>query len=174
MSTLFVDTINEKTSGNGIYIPGHVIQVVQGESTAVTSFTNSTSWTDLGVSASITPTSTSSKILVIVDVKMGNLEAGLNFSCRLLRGSTAIGGGVQSANRQAFSHNEMSIVGTQYQMRPQNLTFLDSPSTTSATTYKVQTIMNATGGTVYLNRSHNNSSAQANTRSTITLMEIGG
>ena len=30
MSTLFVDTINEKTSGNGIQIPGHVVQVVQG------------------------------------------------------------------------------------------------------------------------------------------------
>ena len=29
MSTLFVDTINEKTSGNGIEIPGHVIQVVR-------------------------------------------------------------------------------------------------------------------------------------------------
>ena len=28
MSTLFVDTINEKTSGNGIAIPGHVVQVI--------------------------------------------------------------------------------------------------------------------------------------------------
>ena len=64
MSTLFVDTINEKTSGNGIYIPGHVVQVkhaIYGTQTDI----SSGGYIDSGVTATITPHSTSFKILVI-------------------------------------------------------------------------------------------------------------
>ena len=49
MSTLFVDTINEKTSGNGVEIPGHVIQVVQGIKTGYVN-TTSSSYVDVGLS----------------------------------------------------------------------------------------------------------------------------
>ena len=171
MSTLYVDTINEKTSGNGIYIPGHVVQVVQGESTALTTF-QTASWADTGISATITPKLSNSKVLVIVNSNFGTEQGGRNFSSRLLRGTTAIGGGTDSTNRQAFAHTEMSVIGYQYSILPHNITFFDSPATTSATTYKTQIIQNATGYTTYLNRTHDNSSAQANTRSTITLIEI--
>ena len=63
MSILKVDTINEKTSGNGVAIPGHVIQVVQGtlgsrQSAASSSFTNS------NLTVAITPKFSTSKILV--------------------------------------------------------------------------------------------------------------
>ena len=61
MSTLFVDTINEKTNGNGVQIPGHVLQVVEGTRTDGTN-TNSASYVDAGLSAAITPKSTSSKV----------------------------------------------------------------------------------------------------------------
>ena len=65
MSTLFVDTINEKTSGNGIYIPGHVVQFKKTAYITSTQNTVSTSWADItGASLSITPKSTSSIILI--------------------------------------------------------------------------------------------------------------
>lgn len=67
MSTLFVDTINEKTSGNGIQIPGHVVQVV--EATTATSYSNITSTSFVEVSTdlrcTITPKFANSKLLVM-------------------------------------------------------------------------------------------------------------
>lgn len=153
---------------------GTVLQVVQGELTSVPSFSSVSGWTDTGLSATITPKSTTSKILVHVVQQMGNEEAGVNFSSRLLRGSTAVGNGIQTTNRNAFAHSEMAITGTQYTLRPHTTCFLDSPSTTSAITYKTQVIQNTTGHTTYINRPHNYSSQQANTRSTITLTEIAG
>ena len=67
MSKIFVDDIVEKTSGNGVQIPGHVVQIVQGEySTQILS--SSSTYTATGVAATITPSSTSSKILVCVQI----------------------------------------------------------------------------------------------------------
>jgi hypothetical protein len=79
-SEIKVDTISEKTSANGVSIDGlkikdvtsgsvmskPVLQVVTGTTTTDTGAITSTSFTDTGLSASITPSSTSSKILVIV------------------------------------------------------------------------------------------------------------
>ena len=69
MSTLFVDTINEKTSGNGVQIPGHVIQVVNHSYTTNTSTTGG--YVDAGSSSfTITPTSATNKILIIADTSL--------------------------------------------------------------------------------------------------------
>ena len=152
---------------------GTVLQVVQGETTALTTF-QTVSWTDTGLSATIIPKFSNSKILVNVIINWGMAELGRNFSSRLLRDSTPVGNGTGSANRQAFGHTEMSVVGFQYLIIPHTVNFLDSPATTSAITYKTQVIQNATGANIYLNRSHDNTAAQANTRSTITLTEIAG
>ena len=54
MSTLKVDSLVEKTSGNGVHIAGHVVQVVEGEYNTQTDIT-SQSYTDSGLSATITP-----------------------------------------------------------------------------------------------------------------------
>ena len=64
MSTLKVDTITEKTSGNGVQIAGHVIQVVSTTSTTSTTMTAINTWTNIEPTVTITPTSTSSKILI--------------------------------------------------------------------------------------------------------------
>jgi len=63
----------------------------------------------------------------------------------------------------------------QYRLEQVSLMFLDSPSTTSATTYKVQ-IINVGGRTNYINRNHHNgdTAATPRTASSITLMEIAG
>ena len=140
---------------------GKVLQVVSTTKTDTTS-TSSTGFTDIsGLSVSITPSSTSSKILVMYSVSgtanIGN--SGVKF--RLLRGSTGIyeNGGMSfqgsSVNTFCFVHQAAQT--------------LDSPSTTSSTTYKLQ-FANTGGSTSYINRTENNVGKAA---SSITVMEIG-
>jgi len=148
-------------------------KVIQVVSTALTSIfsSSSTSYTDVtGLSVSITPTSATSKILVRVDITGGASSLAIY---QLMRGSTAIGIGdlvsghgqstTQPAQWQGSNGDRGSYVG---------MTFLDSPATTSATTYKVQGFCDA--GTFYLNRSSSYSATAVGTGSisTITVMEI--
>ena len=158
MSTLFVDTINEKTSGNGIYIPGHVLQVVQSTITSTPS-TTSTSFVDTGLSVTITPTSSSSKILIMADYGTGSSNSSNGMVTQLVRGSTSLfyrgdsytnSGGTYGAG--SFAH-------------------LDSPATTSALTYKVQYLTQGSATTVYFNASY---SGYASPTAHLTAMEIGG
>ena len=150
---------------------GKVLQVLQTVVTNQASVNPSSSWTDwTGLSVTITPSSTSSKILVTASV---NTSAGNNHDSaqRLMRDSTPIcigdsygswlrattGGGV---HRQAHEMTNYSI------------NYLDSPATTSATTYKLQCWDNTT---MWLNRENNSTFYSGNSvgASTITVMEIG-
>ena len=143
---------------------GSVIQVVQVVKTD--QFTSATSgFVDItGLSASITPSSASNKILVLATITAG---AGLNnnLGFNLVRNSTNINQSTGSSSNRTLTQD----YGDYYQTITSPITFLDSPSTTSATTYKIQ--MNSEGQT----------SCVINTRSTdtyyggvsqITLMEI--
>jgi hypothetical protein len=134
--------------------------------------TSSTSFTDItGLSQAITPAAASSKILVIYSVS-GINTAGTNRSAiRMMRDSTAIAVGAAAGSRtqstfqwdlQAGS-NILSYAGS----------YLDSPATTSAITYKAQAI-SLDPGTTYVNRSvsDTDSSAFSRVTSTITVMEI--
>ena len=137
---------------------GNVIQVVN-VTYATYGSTTSTSYADTGLTASITPSSSSSKVLVIVSLS-GVGKSGSNTSAKyqLVRGSTAILGidnGVGFTNTTGFGISSATA------------NYLDSPSTTSSTTYKVQYGIDVSGGTVYINYNQNNIST-----STITLMEI--
>jgi hypothetical protein len=172
MSTLFVDDINEKTSGNGVMIPGHVVQVLQDTKTDSTS-TTSTSFTDIsGLAVSITPKAASSKILVTYSVNMSTDDANFAY-LRLMRDSTAIIVGDASGTRvqvtsQYYSENNEGNVGGR------SFTFLDSPNTTSQVTYKVQ-FRCATAGTTTINKSFRDSNStgfDSRTPSTIIVMEI--
>jgi hypothetical protein len=151
MSTLFVDTINEKTSGNGVAIPGHVLQVKEAEYSTQTDI-SSTSYADLGLSVSITPTSSSSKILVITNVHCYVNGTGL-IGVNVVRDSTQI---VEANKALGFADNSSTVT---------SLTKLDSPSTTSATTYKIQVKKTSATGTMRIN--------QQDGGSRITVMEIG-
>jgi hypothetical protein len=140
---------------------GSVLQVVNA--TYATSIsTSSTSYSDTGLSATITPSSTSSKILVFVDIT-GTQKGGLNGSLglQLVRNSTAIlyFEGLALYTAGTVTSNAVGACSTNY---------LDSPATTSATTYKVQ--YKAFEGTVYVNSVYTGSPSS----STITLMEIAG
>ena len=168
MSTLYVDTITEKTTGNGVQIPGHVVQVVQSVKTDSTS-TTSTSFTNAGLSASITPSSNSNKILIQVNTVIGQSNFQKRVHLKLTGGNTAsyigdAGTGVESAI------SVVSRVNDAYAMMPVSMQYLDSPATTSAITYQVQ--WQVESDTAYMNRPATLDANGANTASTITLMEI--
>jgi hypothetical protein len=153
-------------SGNYI-LGGKILQVVQTVKTD-TFTTSSTSKVDItGMSASITPQSASSKILVDVNLSYGGNN--FNFYCDLLRGSTVIGAPGSGNNNCTVSL--CGITNTTYQIFNSPILFLDSPSTTNATTYKLQ-IACQSGGEFFLNRSKRNDSADSTCSSSITLSEV--
>ena len=159
MSTLYVDTINEKTSGNGVQIPGHVVQVVNATYSTQTS-NSSVTFADTGLTASITPLSASSKILVTVNVSgVRKVTNNTWIELRLLRNSSVLFNMESSAGRNgSTTDNAVGSASTSY---------LDSPATTSATTYKVQFSSANNNAEVFINISGNTGST-----STLTLMEI--
>ena len=134
MSTLFVDTINEKTSGNGISIPGHVVQFARLSSWSQLNASSTSAWTD-GASLSITPKYSDSLILVTFTFHgrlkgSGGAEARGGF--RLLRDSTVIANTVESRETMHLNHN-----GTEFEAIV-TMTAVDAPATTSSVTYKNQ------------------------------------
>ncbi len=133
--------------------------------------TQSTSFVDVtGLSATITPTSASSTVLVMVNMKWANNN---NYSSIgiLLRGATNVGGGTPSGNRPAAI---LGASATNLGADAGTTIFIDTPATTSATTYKVQARVDSGNGTFYLNRTNDDSDVASRPRfaSTITLIEI--
>ena len=158
-------------NSSGFSYPGGVVQVVQGTPKTDTFSTTSTSMVDItGLSATITPASASNRILVIVDLHIGySIYAGV---VHLLRGSTKIYAGDGGLNRCGLYSNVYANPGNV--LIPVTAMCLDSPGTTSATTYKLQTTTYG-GGTQYVNRTGddiNDPNRDGRTVSTITLMEI--
>ena len=163
-------------SGNlsfGADTGGKILQVLQSTFTAATS-TSSTSLVDTGLSVSITPSSTSNKILIMYALYMSVNENEYSGSTSLVRGSTEIfiGDAISSSRRAtAFmwpnSGRDPHFLGHQ---------FLDSPSTTSATTYKIQFRSNYTSQTVYIGRSTIGvaSNSHSTTPASLIVMEVAG
>ena len=152
---------------------GSVLQVVQ-DVKLDTFTTSSTSFTDVtGLSVDITPSSTSSKVLVLVHCPITMGDAGGGFT--LVRDSTEIFRGNAGGSRQRFTATGMyGIDESQYSGGTGTAVFLDSPSSTSSLTYKVQVKIRATtlyvGRTVY-DTDNDNASRHP---SSITVMEIAG
>ncbi len=148
---------------------GKIGQVVQTNKTD-TFTTTSTSFVDVtGLTVDITPSATSSKVLVIVDLQVGS-DNDSQCMFNLVRDSTSINVGDSASSRiQCFNETQSA---EDYGQSSSSTHFLDSPSTTSETTYKVQ--MRVTGGTHCLNRSDVDGDAnyEARTTSSITVMEV--
>jgi hypothetical protein len=120
---------------------GAILQVL-GTTTETATTTTSSSFVDCtGFSLAITPSATSSKILIIAASTIEQDGSGNFTHATILRGSTNLG---NSTNGLVNSH-EYYYPGAQDQEQPCTMIYLDSPSTTSETTYKVQIRMN--GGT---------------------------
>ena len=176
-STLVVDNLQPRTgstisipSGNRLYAPGSVVQI-QSTNLSSTFTTAATSWTDLtGMSVFITPTFVTSKILVNVCLCFIG-DSSTQGYCRLLRNSTPIAIGDANGARVQFTLN--NYVLQQNEVRTSSITFLDSPATTSLTTYKLQLQTQGTGN-VYVNRSTTwaGDATSGTGISTITVMEV--
>lgn len=149
---------------------GSVLQVLQSVTTTSVT-TTSTTPVDTSLSASITPTSASNKILILLSQSCNNTRSAANsggFGLRLLRGETEIeqfnnatDGGYTTVYllSSASPSGLISYVGVQY---------LDAPSTTSEVTYKTQ---GAVGATTF---SPSLTFQTDGTPSFMTLMEIAG
>lgn len=141
---------------------GTVLQIVSSQTTTA-SATTSTAYVDAtNVNATIAPRSASSKVLVIAAIGTGHAEGTGGF-LRLLRGSTVVG-----ADPQVWFYT--GSTNSLYSGAQSTFVYLDSPATTSSTTYKIQyRAENASG--VSINRAYSNAAGQV-MASTMTLMEI--
>lgn len=125
-----------------------------------------------GLSASITPTETSSKILIMVSLSGAGQSGSTQFYAWIARGTTKIGAGASADSRIG--------VASRYYLADANasgtipMLFLDSPATTDGIVYNVYAATES-AGSLYVNRTQNDSNNTTNgarSASTITLMEI--
>ena len=151
---------------------GCILQVVSATKTDVQSTTSQTYADITGLSVSITPSSSSNKILVFYSVAASN--SGGSTAIQLVRNSTAINIGTAAGGSQVAA-----TLGNYYNTDTNSVSvgsgnFLDSPATTSATTYKLQFRVGDTGGTARINMSFNQTNAAYTLSlvSSITVMEV--
>ena len=169
MSTMYVNKVQELNVGNGVHIPGHVIQVVHSSATSqVSQSGNTAAFVDTGLSVSITPLSATSKILVTGYLSYyadtsGNGSVEFNFavcdsSNNILDGTTS--------DVEGYRLNQTYDWGDKHPIN-----FLHSPSTTSAFTYKIRmNAKNSNSGLVL----YSQKGGTGNNISRITVMEIAG
>ena len=137
---------------------GKVLQVVQGTTTTQTA-TNSSTYSDSTLTATITPSASTSKILVLVNQPVAvsrSVSSDLGGFVNLLRGSTAL---MNQTTDTIYGANWL------YSQLPVNFNYLDSPATTSATTYKTQLKTSNTAHTI--------TAQVSGLPATIILLEIG-
>lgn len=169
-----VSTIQNASLASGVpsaaKLPaGSVLQVVQTVKTDSFSTTGATPVDITGMSVTITPTSSSSKILVLCQVSTGGDDKTPRVN--LVRNSTTL---MQPASSGATIGSDARLAGVRHLVAG-TIQFLDSPATTSATTYKLQLFNGfiAGGGTVWFNRSgFQDSGVTEYATSSITVMEI--
>jgi hypothetical protein len=159
-----------------------VLQVQQTVLTTVFSTTSLTYTPLTGLSVSITPFSTNSKIMIVAQVETGGpTSTSYHAYFQLTRNGSAIPGAIGTYNA-TYSSNTNNCVSFHFlnqnfrEMTTIGTTYLDSPATTSAVTYGVQLyLQSAGGGTIYINTSAGSDTAYAPLGiSTITVYEISG
>ena len=140
-------------------------QIIFGSTTTVVSVNNSTTYVDSNLTATITPTSASSTILVIVSQGFGisNNSALVRGKTKLLRGATDLQENLNSPRIEAAA----SSVTQNSLFCTIAYSYKDSPATTSATTYKTQFALQDAGAGRF------NVAQEGNTLSSIILMELG-
>jgi hypothetical protein len=154
---------------------GGIIQVVKNAKTDTSSATTANAWADLsGANVTITPSLNSNKIFGVFSVCYGVSTHHHIINFRIVRGSTVV------SDVAAQSGGAATFQSTTYGLRAMydsngggflTMTFLDAPSSTSATTYKLQ-YYTVQAGTKYLNRGGNDSSSYGRGASTFTVMEL--
>ena len=150
-----------------------MLQVVQAVKTDGAS-TTSTSYVTTGLEVSITPSATSSKVLVIANPVLSGGDVS-NVTSQLWRDSTAIILGDTSGSKNRASSGWLYVY-SQYQGTAVPVVYLDSPSSTSSITYKIVYKTSNGSYSAYINESEKSLDNNSYSRgaSTITAMEIAG
>lgn len=156
---------------------GSILQVKNAVKTNVQSFSNAVpTWADIsGLNISITPSSTSSKILVMYSVHVANGADQGHGYIKVLRGATDLPIADVDGSRTSAS----SVVNTGHvgQTLCVSQSLLDSPSSTTALTYKLQFGINGVGIANWINKSTRDANSVGNDGrmiSTMTVMEVAG
>ena len=132
MSTLEVKAIQAPTGYDLVMPAGAILQVVSADIGALTT-SSAQSWVDTNASLAITPKFASSKIVCMFNFTFAMWGANrIRGGFKLVRGSTTIAGG----SNESIHFNQFSTGGEF--IAPVALNSVDSPNTTSATTYKIQ------------------------------------
>ena len=187
MGTLTVDNLNTSaitaTSLTGV-ATGKVVQVIQNFDDQYATYSNTSVDAQATVlSQAITPTAASSKILIQVNLCVScTTDGNKHFGLVLYRGSTEIGSGDASSWNSGVGTTHSATEQVNYSQPDKILTgfYLDSPNTTSATTYNIKSYIHDFGSSISAKNlvvngggySYNNKET-AITSSSITLMEIG-
>jgi hypothetical protein len=154
------NTISAITALPAAISTGSVLQVVNGSTYTKVSSTSST-YADTGLSASITPSSTSNKVLVIVNQFLIKSTHNTYGGLKLLRDSTELG----------FIADLIGYTGaSNYNTNSASASFFDNPSSTSSLTYKTQFANVPASGTIDVQADSSSSTERG--RGSITLMEI--
>lgn len=173
-------TANQNISYDGSGVPvdvalsaGKVLQVVTSTKTDTAS-TTSTSFADTGLSAAITCAATSSKVLVIAHGTFGVNGTSAYAHCRLIRDSTAIHVGDSDSSNRIEGGAQFASTSNSIQ-ESVSLMVLDSPSSTSELTYKLQYMTQSGSHAVFINRSFadGDDAGQGRGASSLTVLEIG-
>jgi hypothetical protein len=157
----------------GLTTASVIRQVVQTVKTDTFSTTSTSNVTITGLEVTITPAANTHKVLLIATVNASDVSSGTSVSFQLAGGNATsfVGDAAGSRIRAAAGYDIQSIGGNDIMQR--TFVYLDSPATTSATTYAVQ-IRTNTAGTVQVNRSRTDSdgSRYLRTASSITAIEV--
>lgn len=155
---------------------GKILQVVQAVKTDTAS-SNTATFADLsGLSVSITPASSSNKILVSCALHVSSQQNSFQ-GFKVLRDSTAIGLGTAATGNMSnvsFATMAVNTGSAAYGLRSANFEFLDSPNSTSAITYKIQWASLYQSYTSYINRPYSttNEAFNCHASSSITVYEV--
>jgi hypothetical protein len=171
VSTLVTNTIKNLEDKTILRSSGSVLQVVQTVVSNTVSVTSNTVAQDVtGMSASITPTSATSKILIQAMISYGS--TGTTYGGFFTRNGVAIGLGDTGSNRQRVSMG-LAFPSDGNQMNSFVYTYLDNPLTLSPLVYQFR-VINDNANAFHLNRSSTDSDNNTGKRgiSTVTLMEI--
>ena len=182
--------VNTATLANGAatqakrtYATGEVIQTVHASTPDAEYYSNSNSWTNY-LSASITPTSSSNKVLIYHVVTYGGNDNSYAAGRCYRSGSGTTDTYIQTPTNYQFTESRftdssfpMSMNGSandQYKTWQSTFMHLDTPASSAAVTYTFAIKADASNRTAYINRSDNNPNNGYNPRpvTTVTLMEI--
>tara|TARA_R100000030_G_scaffold16297_1_gene10927 strand:- start:45 stop:830 length:786 start_codon:yes stop_codon:yes gene_type:complete len=124
-----VDFSGNVTVDGSLSASGHVLQAVHSTGTTKVTQTSNSTWVDANPTVTITPTSSSSKILLSFTFQVSTDTSGLGEDFRLLRDSTELSWRTNVVKAEGVSSSQMETI---------TLTYFDTPSTTSSVVYKWQ------------------------------------